>query len=85
VQVVQSFQCTGGLIGSSFQKLFWVKSTGMVLEERFSARGLPPPRLKSCIKKKRFQGLVLFRFLVICEFALEIDLRHVAKLPPPEY
>lgn len=61
MQVVQSFQCTGGLIGSSFQKLFWVKSTGMVLEERFSARGLPPPRLRSCIKKKkRFQGLVLF-------------------------
>jgi len=53
VQVVQSFQCTGGLIGSSFQKLFWVKSTGMVLEERFSARGLPPPRLKSCIKIKK--------------------------------
>lgn len=60
MQVVQSFQCTGGLIGSSFQFFFWVKSTGMVLEERFSARGLPPPRLRSCIKKKGFEGLVLF-------------------------
>lgn len=86
MQVVQSFQCTGGFIGSSFQKLFWVKSTGMVLEERFSARGLPPPRLKSCIKKEKgFKDWFCFRFLVICEFALENDLRHVAKLPPPEY